>query len=516
MALALRGAAFVPAGNPTTSWSGVIPASVVANDLIYLPVTSRDHLAGTARVSVTDNDTGGNAWALLAESTDRKASIWWKRATSATAGKTVTVSGAVGSSSGVGKAFSGGSTEATPHTNVVVETNASGDESHAEFTPTNPNSMVCCAVFNYANDNAVTTMAGGTIGALSATEKLSTGGSDCACSFGHVLQSGGPAATGTFTWAQVNGTTYSITWAIKPAALTQYTLTGDAGNYALTGAAAALKAGRLVTADAGAYSHSGTAAIFRLGYRIGAESGSFAWTGTDAGLTVGTSGYTLTADPGSYVATGTPVTLRCGRRLVADHGTFVQTGTATALRPARRLAAASGNYAWAVTPAGLRVGRVLGATPGTFAWSGNSAELRAAHRLGCLSGAFVWTGTDATLIGPPTNYVLDAESGSFAWTGVGAQLLAGRTLRTLPGAFDWTGSDVSLSGARRLTGQPGSFTWTGVNAALIVWSQGSDPWQAYETNLRIGTLGSTRARTASLGLCSSKQAGLHGITSVEI
>lgn len=215
MALAQRGASAVPAGNPTTSFTVTIPSAVVADDLLFLTVTSRDS-TGAGTLTVTDNDTGGNSWTKIGNSTDHKATLWYKRATSGTASKTVTVSNCVGSASGVLKAFSGGDTGATPYSNVVVETNASGDESHAGFTPANANSMLCAAVFNYANDNAVTSLAFATAGATTATEKLSTGGADCGNIFGHVLQSGGPSATGTLTWAQTNGTTYSVAWAIKP------------------------------------------------------------------------------------------------------------------------------------------------------------------------------------------------------------------------------------------------------------------------------------------------------------
>jgi hypothetical protein len=214
--LALRGAAVVPTGNPTTGFTVSIPASVVAGDLCFLTVTSRDSV-GAGSLGVTDNDTGGNTWTKFANSTDHKATVWWKRATAATASKTVTVAGAVGSSSGVLKCFEGGDSGATPYSNVVVETNASGNETHATFTASQADSMLCAAIFNYANDNAVTSLTSANLGAFTTTEKLSTGGSDCACAFGHLLDSGAASATGAITWAQTDGTTYSITWAIKPA-----------------------------------------------------------------------------------------------------------------------------------------------------------------------------------------------------------------------------------------------------------------------------------------------------------
>lgn len=215
MPIALRGAAVVPAGNPTTTFTVAVDAAVVAGDILILSLTSRDSVAA-GTLAVTDDDSGGNAWALFHNSTDYKNTIWWKRATSATASKTVTVSNAVGSCSGVLKAFSGCIGSGNPYTNVAQETNASADETHATFTPTYANSMLVAVICNYANDNAVTSLAFATAGATTMTEKLSTGGSDCASAFGHVLQVGAAAASGSLTWAQTNGTTYSTVFALRP------------------------------------------------------------------------------------------------------------------------------------------------------------------------------------------------------------------------------------------------------------------------------------------------------------
>jgi hypothetical protein len=214
MALALRGSAAVPAGNPTTSFTVTVDAAVQADDLLFLAVTSRDS-TGAGTLAVTDNDTGGNTWTKIGNSTDHKATLWYKRATSGTASKTVTVANAVGSSSGVLKAFSGGDTGATPYTDVTVETNAAADETAAGITPDVADCMLCASIHNYANDNAVTSLASATHGAMTTTEKLSTGGSDCATAFGHDMLSGS-AASGNVTWAQADGTTYSIVWFVKP------------------------------------------------------------------------------------------------------------------------------------------------------------------------------------------------------------------------------------------------------------------------------------------------------------
>src|SRR5688572_13031312 len=299
MAIALRGAADIPVGNPTTSCTVDFPASLVADDVCYLTLTSRDS-TGAGTLSVTDNDTGGNAWAKIGNTTDHKATLWWKRATSGTASKTVTAANAVGSISCVLKCFSGADTGATPYADIVFETNASGDETHAGFTPSVADSMVCAAIFNYANDNAVTVLSFATLGATTMTEKLSTGGLDCANAFGHVLQSGGPTGTGNLTWAQTNGTTYSLVWTIKPLAATAYTITAESGTFEVEGVAATLAAGSLISAESGIVEIEGspaeivagpvdewafagpldTGTIHNLAYFFEAESGTFTVPGT--------------------------------------------------------------------------------------------------------------------------------------------------------------------------------------------------------------------------------------------
>jgi hypothetical protein len=196
-----------------------IPSTVVTGDVLFVAVTSRDHASGTALPTCTDDDTGGNTWTLMGNSTDRKALWFWKRATSATASKTITVSGAVGSVSGGVTCFTGALGASTPYTDFVFETNASGDETTTAFTPTNEGSMVVHGVHNYGNDNAVTSVSGATIGAFTnAFEKLSTGGSDCATNVGYKLQAAGsaPSTTGAITWAQTDGTTYSARFSIVP------------------------------------------------------------------------------------------------------------------------------------------------------------------------------------------------------------------------------------------------------------------------------------------------------------
>lgn len=221
MAVTVRGTA-VPTGNPTTTGTVVVPAGTASGEPLGVWITSRDSV-GAGTLTVTDNDTGGNTWTKLTNSTDHRASFWGKRATSGTAGKTVTVSNAVGSLSFALVVFTGAIASGDWWANLAVETNASTDETHAGITPAVADAFVWLSVHNYANDNAVTTPATATNpGALNtlSIEKLSTGGSDCGCHVAGKAQVGAAAATGNFTWAQVDGTTYSIVGIIKPVVTT--------------------------------------------------------------------------------------------------------------------------------------------------------------------------------------------------------------------------------------------------------------------------------------------------------
>lgn len=217
MAIALRGSAAVPGGNPTTGFTVTVDAAVATDDLLFITITSRDSTSGSSDVTVTDNDTGGNTWAVVTNTSDKKAWVFWKRATSGTASKTVTVANCVGSASGVLKAFSGADTGATPYSNQAVNAFASGTETASGITPDVADSMLCFSVHNLDNDHAVTSLSSANFGAMTVTEKLSTGGSDCATAFGHDLVTSG--ATGDITWAQTNGATKGAIWAIKPAAV---------------------------------------------------------------------------------------------------------------------------------------------------------------------------------------------------------------------------------------------------------------------------------------------------------
>jgi hypothetical protein len=184
---------------------------------LYCFAVSRDHTSGTALPTCTD-DSGANTWDLLGNSAQRQYLVWHKKATAADMGAIVTVAGTVGSTCG-GVVYVVGGDAGDPTTNLVFEDNISGDETHAGFTPDEPDSLVVFGVGNVANDNAVTTMAAATLGTFEPEvfEIDSTAGSDCATIAGAVPSPGGPNATGDFTWAQTNGVTASVTFAVRPA-----------------------------------------------------------------------------------------------------------------------------------------------------------------------------------------------------------------------------------------------------------------------------------------------------------
>lgn len=399
MAIALRGAEAVPnESNPNSSITVTIDAAVATNDLGFLTVTDRSAAAGSLP-TISDNDTGGNTWAVLKQSSDGKATTWWKRATSGTASKTVTVSSLVGTGgmSGVLKWFSGCSTEATPYTDVVEESNASGNETHAGFTPTNADSMVCAAIFNYNNDNAVTSLSFATLGATTMTENLSNPAlfSDAATAFGHKLQTGGPTGTGSLTWSQTNGTTYSHTWAIKPVAFP--TITASGGTYTLTGTASNLLRAKLVAALAGSYALSGASVGFAKGITLAVDGGVLVLTGQNATLRVTR---TLQLGPGTIVISGGSIGLFADRAVLVDGGQYVLTGEAA-------------NFA---------LGKQISAQAGALVITGTPAALQAARRVLANGGAISLAGTDAAFV---IGRLLQADAGSIAITGAAATLTVG-------------------------------------------------------------------------------------------
>lgn len=202
-----------------------------------------------------------------------------------------------------------------------------------------------------------------------------------------------------------------------------YTLTANAGSFALSGQAATLKAGRVLisaagsfaltgqaatlyraitlTAGAGSFTLSGQAASLVSGRVLSAAAGAFTVSGQAAGLT---SGRVLSAAVGSYTLTGQAATLlRTGSySLTCSVGAFTLSGQAAGLAATRTLAGAAGAYALSGNAAGLTTGRVLTASAGAYTLIGQAAALTytpnaVAYTLAADTGAFTLNGQDAAL-----------------------------------------------------------------------------------------------------------------------
>jgi hypothetical protein len=241
--------------------------------------------------------------------------------------------------------------------------------------------------------------------------------------------------------------TYTVTaeWTIGSGGPT-YTLTAEAGSYAITGTAAGLRAARRILAEAGAYSLTGTAANLRLTKRIAAESGSYSITGTAAGFRASRR---ISAEAGAYSITGFDVAFTRARRMLADAGSYLIVGQDVGLRASRRLTLDAGSYAITGTAAQLRRIRLLTANPGSYVITGTAAGLRASRRFTAEAGAYLITGTPAAL---RRLLRLVAEAGAYSITGQAAQLRFNRRLVAESGMYVITGSDAVFQYIRGIVG----------------------------------------------------------------
>lgn len=207
------------------------------------------------------------------------------------------------------------------------------------------------------------------------------------------------SVTGTLTTEAGPGLLYGDTpiGAVVPAAAAggAFTLTADAGAFALSGTDASLEYGPRVAADAGSFALAGTDASLEVGREVAAESGTFTLTGQDASLELGRR---VAADSGSFSQTGTAASLERGYRVAADSGFFALNGTAANLEHGHRLVADSGAFVLNGQGAALNKGRSVIADPGSFALTGTAADPRVARRLIAASGAFALTGIAANLL----------------------------------------------------------------------------------------------------------------------
>jgi hypothetical protein len=414
------GTSTVTSGNQTTGFTLVINSGVVAGDILILLVTNR---GATTDPVVVDNDVGGNLWAKIANQnadTNGAGTVWWKRATSATASKTITVTGCTNSASGCVTPFTGAAVGSTPYGTPVSEANASGNEVQAGITTGRDGSMVCIGVYCTSNDtlNPNTYVATDPSSLTERAEGVSSGGSDCSASLAADIRTSA-GATGNISWSQGDGTGASIAFELLRA---WEPLAANGGSISLSGTAASLEAGRLVAAGTGAYTETGTdaslevgrmlsadggadaltgtAASLEIGYLLSAGSGGYTLTGQDADLIHDTAGYTMPADPGAFSWTGGDSGLRVARRLDSESGSFSESGQDSSLEYGREVQADAGAFAIAGSDAALIVGRAFAADAGAFAIAGSDAALEYGYLLAAGSGEYVLFGDAVTFVAP--------------------------------------------------------------------------------------------------------------------
>jgi hypothetical protein len=212
-------------GNPTTSTSVTIPATVNDGDIILVSVVNGD---GTAQPTISDNSGVGN-WtdntnggvAKFQAGTAMAGAVFWKRITNQAVerSKVVSLGGITGSTCANlsvrrGCVASGSPIDGTP----VSEGNASGNNTQAGITTLTDGAAVHVVVF-YSDNTAVTTNMVATSPATitKGGEIYSSGGNDSGLAhFREIKATAG--ATGAFTWAPgTNQVSTSIAFALKPA-----------------------------------------------------------------------------------------------------------------------------------------------------------------------------------------------------------------------------------------------------------------------------------------------------------
>lgn len=281
----------------------------------------------------------------------------------------------------------------------------------------------------------------------------------------------------TFTASQTKS--FALSFPTASTSTTSYSLTADAGTFALTGNAAGLAYGYKLPAVTATFSLVGNATGLAYGRKLTAAVGTFALTGNTTGLRAArklavttatfaltgnatglTYGRKLTAATATFSLTGNAVGLKDARKFAVATGSFALTGNATGLRTGYRLTAATGSFALTGQAVGLQRALRLTVSSGTYALTGNATALTNARRLSVSAGAFILTGNNAglTLTG---NQVMPAATGSFVLTGNSVGLRRATRLSISPASFAVTGYSVSLRIARSLSAQPGAFVLTG-------------------------------------------------------
>lgn len=203
-------------------------------------------------------------------------------------------------------------------------------------------------------------------------------------------------------------------------------------------------------------------------YTLTADAGSYALSGQAAGLRATRN---IVAAQGSYALTGQTASLEYGRKLAAGQGEYSLSGQAAGLRATRKIAAATGSYGLTGEAANLLRGYLLNAATGTYSLSGQDAALvyapnSGAYTLVAETGTYTMAGQDAGLL---ADRILTADQGAYVLTGQEAQVIKDYLLTAGQGSYSLSGQVAGLVLARVLNAETGSFTLTGQDVTFV-WS----------------------------------------------
>lgn len=189
-----------------------------------------------------------------------------------------------------------------------------------------------------------------------------------------------------------------------PAGGTAYSITAEAGTFALTGNAAGLSHGTKIVSEAGSFALTGSDAGLSHGTKVAADAGAFTLTGNDATLTHGTAGstaYSIVAESGSFTLTGNDVALTH-----TANETVPLVGGGSAKWPTRRDRELVEDWLEPKKPKRKQkqpekrrepVQYFMHCAGGAFAVEGHAAAMRAKFAMQAAGGGFGLQGNNATL-----------------------------------------------------------------------------------------------------------------------
>ena len=156
-----------------------------------------------------------------------------------------------------------------------------------------------------------------------------------------------------------------------------------------TGAVAAVQYS--LTADAGSFALAVQAAGFTKDVLIDLAAGSFALAGQDVNLSVSEA-----FETGSFALSGQDVSFEVGEFFGA--GGFLLTGQDAGLIKSVKLSLNAGSFSSSGQDANLKINRVISAEAGAFALTGQATSFTKATSVSLDAGSFTLTGSDIDLI----------------------------------------------------------------------------------------------------------------------